>query len=126
MDFNEYRIYYENLRRIFVSNIGYLIKYNNSRLTFKKGYLKSDFNPFVFVDIPKQNFTFIPLESAKGFLLNIFVGGKTVKVYSVFLPLEFFEDPKKYFEDLKKIIEDHNILEIDKYKLNIQKEELGE
>lgn len=40
MDFNEYRIYYENLRRIFVSNIGYLIKYNNSRLTFKKRIFK--------------------------------------------------------------------------------------
>lgn len=126
MDFNEYRIYYENLRRNFVSNIGYLIKYNNSRLTFKKGYLKSDFNPFVFVDIPKQNFTFIPLESAKGFLLNIFVGGKTVKVYSVFLPLEFFTDTEKYFCDLKKDIEYRNTIEIDKYRFNLQKEELGE
>lgn len=126
MDFNEYRIYYENLRRIFISNIGYLIKYNNSRLTFKKGYLKSDFNPFVFVDIPKQNFTFIPLESAKGFLLNIFVGGKTVKVYSVFLPLEFFTDTEKYFCDLKKDIEYRNTIEIDKYRFNLQKEELGE
>lgn len=126
MDFNEYRIYYENLRRIFVSNIGYLIKYNNSRLTFKRGYLKSDFNPFVFVDIPKQNFTFIPLESAKGFLLNIFVGGKTVKVYSVFLPLDFFEDTEKYFDNLKKDIEYRNSIEIDKYRFNLQKEELGE
>lgn len=126
MDFNEYRIYYENLRRIFVSNIGYLIKYNNSRLTFKKGYLKSDFNPFVFVDIPKQNFTFIPLESAKGFILNIFVGGKTVKVYSVFLPLEFFEDTEKYFDNLKKDIEYRNTIEIDKYRFNLQKEELGD
>lgn len=126
MDFNEYRIYYENLRRIFVSNIGYLIKYNNSKLTFKKGYLKSDFNPFVFVDIPKQNFTFIPLESAKGFLLNIFVGGKTVKVYSVFLPLEFFTDTEKYFCDLNKDIEYRNTIEIDKYRFNLQKEELGE
>lgn len=126
MDFNEYRIYYENLRRIFVSNIGYLIKYNNSRLTFKKGYLKSDFNPFIFIDIPKQNFTFIPLESTKGFLLNIFVGGKTVKVYSVFLPLEFFTDTEKYFCDLKKDIEYRNTIEIDKYRFNLQKEELGE
>lgn len=40
MDFNEYRIYYENLRRVLVSNLGYLVKYNNSRLTFKRGYLK--------------------------------------------------------------------------------------
>ena len=126
MEFNDYRLYYENLRRVFVSNLGYLVKYNNSRLTFKRGYLKSDFNPFVFVDIPKQNFTFIPLESAKGFLLNIFVGGKTVKVYSVFLPLEFFTDTEKYFCHLKKDIEYRNTIEIDKYKLNLQKEELGE
>ena len=126
MEFNDYRLYYENLRRVFVSNLGYLVKYNNSRLTFKRGYLNSDFNPFVFVDIPKQNFTFIPLESAKGFLLNIFVGGKTVKVYSVFLPLEFFTDTEKYFCHLKKDIEYRNTIEIDKYKLNLQKEELGE
>lgn len=126
MEFNDYRLYYENLRRVFVSNLGYLVKYNNSRLTFKRGYLKSDFNPFVFVDIPKQNFTFIPLESAKGFLLNIFVGGKTVKVYSVFLPLEFFEDTEKYFDNLKKDIEYRNTIEIDKYKFNLQKEELGD
>ena len=126
MEFNDYRLYYENLRRVFVSNLGYLVKYNNSRLTFKRGYLKSDFNPFVFVDIPKQNFTFIPLESAKGFILNIFVGGKTVKVYSVFLPLEFFEDTEKYFDNLKKDIEYRNTIEIDKYRFNLQKEELGD
>ena len=36
MDFNEYRIYYENLRRIFVSNIGYLIKTKFLEIKFKQ------------------------------------------------------------------------------------------
>ena len=53
------------------------------------------------------------------------------KFQQIILDLEsvkkrFPEDTEKYFDNLKKDIEYRNTIEIDKYRFNLQKEELGD